>query len=184
MKTSLSLLLAGALLVAVPAGLTLAQSSPDAKGPPAAEGRGPGGAGGEGRGWRREAPSPEMIQRRLDGRLAGAKAALRLTPQQEALWAPVEKVVRENATERMAFREQMRAERQQQSGRPDVMVMLDRMSERMSARATDVKQLADALRPLYATLSDDQKQVLRYELRHAMMGGMGGGRHGGPGHRG
>jgi hypothetical protein len=184
MKTSLPLLLAGALLVAVPAGLTLAQSSPDGKGPPAAaEGRGPGGPGGEGRGWRREPPSPEIIQRRLDGRLAGAKAALRLTPQQEALWAPVEKVVRENASERMAFRDQMRAERQQRSGPPDVMQMLDRMSERMSTRATDVKQLAEALRPLYATLSDEQKQVLRYELRHAMMGGMGGG-HRGHGHRG
>lgn len=171
MTIALPLALAGALLVTVPAGLTFAQSQPDTKAP-AAEQRGPQD-GERGRGWRREPPSPEMLQRMLDGRLAGAKAALRLTPEQERLWSPVEEVMRQNAAQRMAMREQMRGDRGE---RRDMLERLDTMGERLSTRATEVKKLAEALRPLYATLSDDQKDVLRYEMRHAMGGGMRGGR--------
>lgn len=165
--------LSGLVLAGLPAGLTLAQQSgqPDGKGPPA-DARGPiGGPMGGMRGWHRQPPSPEMLQRMLDGRLAGAKAALRLSADQEKYWPAIENVIRENAAERIAFMQKMRAEHGQRDEQMDVLKGLDTASERMTTRATQIKKLADALRPLYATLSDDQKTVLRHEIRQAM-GGM------------
>jgi len=182
MKRSVAIALAGAVLLAVPAGLTLAQGGPpEGKGPGMMQGQGPGGDGQ--RGWRRQPPSPEMIQRMLDGKLAGAKAALKLTADQEKHWPGIEKVIRDNAAERLAFREKMRAERGpggQRGQQRDMLEGLDTMSERMTTRAAQVKKLADALRPLYATLSAEQKDVLRYTMRDAFGGGKGhgGGRHG------
>ena len=191
MKRTTAAVLAGALLLAVPAGYTLAQggAGPDMKGPGMQGGQGPGmhdgrGPGGDGpHGGRRGAPSPEMMERMLEGKLAGTKAALKLSAAQEQLWPAVESAVRENTQQRMAMRQQMRTEREQRTERPDMLQRLDTMSERMAMRATQAKTLADALRPLYATLSPEQKDVLRYSLRDGF--GHGGGRraHGGGWHQ-
>jgi hypothetical protein len=133
----------------------------------------------EGARHRGQPPSPEVIQRMIDGRLAGVKTALKLTPEQEKLWPAVENVIRENAAERMRYRQQMREAREQKQARPDLVERLDRMSARMEARAAAVKRLSAALKPLYPTLSDDQKQVLRFAIADAMRGqrGYGGWHH-------
>jgi hypothetical protein len=119
------------------------------------------------RGHGQPRPSPEVIQRMIDGRLAGVKAALRLTPDQEKLWPAVENAIRANANERMQLRQQMRQAREQGAARPDMIQRLEQASSRLEARAAAVKRLAEAVKPLYATLSDDQKQVLRLTARQA-----------------
>jgi hypothetical protein len=47
---------------------------------------------------------------------------------------------------------------------------LDRASERMTKRAERVKALADAFRPFYASLSDEQKAVAAVLLRRVAGG--------------
>lgn len=166
MRKTTTAALALAAILAVGGGLAIAQQ--------AQPGPGPGGPGGPGmergeRGWfGRRAQSPEMMQRMLDGKLAGAKAALRLTAEQEKLWPTVEQMVREMAAKRMTMREEMRGrmrEAREQGKRPDMIEMLERGSQRAADRASDMKKMAETLKPLYATLSDEQKQVLGQALR-------------------
>src|SRR5262245_38200945 len=61
----------------------------------------------------RRGPSPETIARLEDGRIAFAKAALKLTPEQEKLWAPVEEKIRAGFTARHEAREKWQAKRQE-----------------------------------------------------------------------
>ena len=44
----------------------------------------------------RRGPSPETLARLQDGRIAMAKAALKLSPDQEKLWGPVEEKIRDS----------------------------------------------------------------------------------------
>jgi zinc resistance-associated protein len=128
--------------------------------------------------------SPEVVQRMVDGRIAGAKAALRLTPEQETLWPAVEQAVRDGAAKRMRVGEERRGRREagaKEGKRPDMLEMIERGSERTAEISAGLKRFGEALRPLYATLSDDQKQVLSASLKPMRMGAWGGrhGRHGG-----
>lgn len=118
-------------------------------------------------------PSPEMMARMLDGKIAGAKAALRLTPEQEKLWPAVEQAVRDGAAKRMKTRGEMRAkmdELRKTGKRPDMLEMLETGSQRTADWSADLKRFAEVLRPLYGTLSDEQKQVLGQSLRPMRMG--------------
>ena len=145
----------------------------------------PGGPEGGFRFGRGTPASPEMLGRMLDGKIAGAKAALKLTAEQEKLWPAVEQAVRDGAAKRMkagAERRVQMDEMRKAGKRPDMLEMLDRGSQRTAEWSADMKKFAEVLRPLYATLSDEQKQVLAYALKPARMGEGGGGRWGG--HRG
>ncbi len=118
-----------------------------------------------------------------------AKTALKLNPEQEKLWAPVEAEVR-NAfkarAEHRADREKMREERRKEreastDGKDakdtaktrDMSERIEQMSTRMSERAERMKAFAAAFKPFYASLSDEQKEVMRPLLRD-LMGGKGG----------
>jgi hypothetical protein len=165
----------------------------------AAQGPGPGGPGGpgpmqermrqEGRGM-----SQDEFNRFVDARIAGIKAGLRLTADQEKLWQPVESAIRANATERFTSMEQRRAMRDQ-NRQLDFMQRLERRGTMMTENAKRTSTLATAMRPLWDSLSEDQKRIAPRLLRPAI-GGMGwrGGRghgrerghmggmmHGGPG---
>jgi len=110
-----------------------------------------------------------------DARIAGIKAALKLTPEQEKLWPAVEKAMRDNAAERLKIRETV------QTKSPRDMEPVERIRFRatnMSAMADGLKKLADAADPLYKTLDENQKRRLTF-LTH-MGGGEGrlGWRHG------
>ncbi len=158
-----ALALALGVALAGAGGLAVAQQAPA----PGAATEGDQGSHGAQRGrWQR--PSPELRQRMIDGRLAGAKAALRLSPDQEKLWSPVEQVIRENAAERARWREEMHKLRAERGERGNLVEGLERISQRTAARATELKRLADAMKPLYGTLSDEQKQVLRYAVAERM----------------
>ena len=133
--------------------------------------------------------TPETRARLDEGRLAMIKTALKLTPDQEKLWVPVETQVRDSFKARDAKRaehEKMRAGRDASQGatkdetkRPDMSERFDKMSKAMGERADRMKAFAGAFKPLYASLNDEQKDVLR-PLIHAIAPGMG---HKGHGHR-
>ena len=134
--TSLSALAVAALL----AGPALAQTPP-----PAAT----------------DAPPPMVdlytdddAQAALDARLIALKTVIRLTPEQEKLWAPVEAAIRQaskNASERAAQR--VKADPAQ-----DFLDVLERLAEAETARANDLKSVIAAAKPLVASLSAEQQR--------------------------
>jgi LTXXQ motif family protein len=89
----------------------------------------------------------------LDAKLAGMKAGLGLTNDQEKLWSPFEAAVRDAAKSRMdAMGEMMRMHAQGERMSP-----VDRLSDRLSQGATNVKKIAEAANPLYDSLDESQK---------------------------
>jgi hypothetical protein len=149
-------------------------------------------------GWRM---TPETRSRLEDGRLAMVKAALQLNADQEKLWAPVESQVRdtfkareEKRAERIKRREERKAEKDGgEHKRGNLAERFTKMSQRMSDRADRMKAFSTAFSPFYASLSDEQKDVLRPLMHQFSPGfGMGHGGHrwasrgwgpgGGPGH--
>ena len=135
----------------------------------------------EGRGFQ---PSAEDIAALTDARVAGLKAGLKLTAEQEKNWPAVEAAIRDLAKERgdrvkerAARREARRGgdNAQQRQSRPDAMARLRLGADAMTTRAASLKKLADAAEPLYKSLDDGQKRRFGMLLRM-------GGRQGGPGH--
>ena len=116
----------------------------------------------------------------LDAKLAGMKAGLQLTPDQEKLWAPFELAVKDAAKARMdAMRQMMQAH--EQGERMSPVDHLQAMADHLSRAAEDVKKIADAAKPLYAGLDDLQKhkfgmlgRMLMPEHAEMMMHRMGG----------
>ncbi|WP_170263675.1 Spy/CpxP family protein refolding chaperone [Blastochloris sulfoviridis] len=101
----------------------------------------------------------------LDARLAALKAGLKLTSEQEKLWPPVEKAIRDEAAKRQARRDEIRKLRAESKGPLDVLERLKLRADRMSESAADLKQLIEAVTPLHAKLDDAQKRRLGALLR-------------------
>lgn len=99
-----------------------------------------------------------------DARIAAVKAGLRLTPDQEKLWPPVEAAFRDLAR----FRIERMRQRRERAPTDDLMERLRARSDAMTANAAAFKRALDAADPLYRTLNDDQKRRLAF-LTH--MGG-------------
>ncbi|MGO9544847.1 MAG: Spy/CpxP family protein refolding chaperone [Rhodomicrobium sp.] len=119
-------------------------------------------------------PSPADMKAFLDARIAGLKAGLQLTPDQEKNWAPVEQAIRDMAAAKHARWAARREERKSE----DAIAKIRARADAMTQRAADLKKLADAAEPLYRTLSDEQKHRLHFLMRHAMgRGHLGGGWH-------
>ena len=138
------------------------------------------------------AEGPKWMQRwmndreaMLDARLAGLKAGLQLTPDQQKLWGPFEAAVRDFAQTRMARMQSMMERAEKDEEGPDMagpsaspLDRLDRMATRLSDLGGALKKIADAGKPLYASLDDQQKRMFGF-LSHEMMkmgrghGGMG-----------
>jgi hypothetical protein len=92
----------------------------------------------------------------LDAKLAGMKAGLALTADQEKLWRPFQSAVQDAARSRMdAMRQimQTRAPGEQMSP----VDHLEAIANRLSQGATDVRKIADAAKPLYNSLDESQK---------------------------
>ncbi|MGE0565621.1 MAG: Spy/CpxP family protein refolding chaperone [Pseudolabrys sp.] len=117
--------------------------------------QGPGNdRGGDVQRWR---PSAEDIAAFGDARIAGLKAGLKLTAEQEKLWPPVEAALKAMAKER-SDRFAARASADRPS---DPIERMKLRAERMTEMGTSLKALADAAGPLYAKLDDAQKQRFR-----------------------
>jgi len=127
--------------------------------------------------------SPEDRAALTDARIAAVKAGLKLTPDQEKLWPPVEAAVRDFAKLRIdranARMDAQRNDSQDAQKPDDPVARLRDRADTMAATAAAMKRIADAADPLYKTLDDGQKRRLAI-LTH--MGGRFGG--GGWWHRG
>jgi zinc resistance-associated protein len=97
----------------------------------------------------------------LEARVASLKAGLKLTPEQAMLWPPVEAAMREAAAKRetrMDVFRRDRRERPQQS--VDAIERMRRYATVLTETGLELKIIADAAAPLYATLDDEQKNRL------------------------
>ncbi len=92
----------------------------------------------------------------LDAHLAGMKAALKLTPDQEKNWAPFEAAVRDAAKART---EEMRAMHEAMRGaeRPAPIEHMNMMADRLAKASADLKAIAGAAKPLFDSLDETQK---------------------------
>ncbi|MCW5684912.1 MAG: Spy/CpxP family protein refolding chaperone [Pseudolabrys sp.] len=147
--------------------------------------------------WR---PSAEDISAFTDARIAGLKAGLKLTAEQEKNWPAVETALRDLAKQR-AERAQARAAGPKGDAKPgdkagepkrDPIERLRQRADRMTESGTALKKLADAAAPLYQSLDEGQKHRFMMLARIGMRGmdrGMErrgwhhGRHHGGPGWR-
>jgi hypothetical protein len=83
----------------------------------------------------------------------GLKQSLRLSAEQEKLWAPVDDALTKLIEQRQA------SHSAQMSQEPtDQIERLRRRAELISQRAEALKKLADAVQPLWVSLSDEQKR--------------------------
>lgn len=125
-----------ALLIAVPS-LAIAQTTPSME--------------------EAQAEAKELTDSRIDV----LKEALQLSPEQTKYWPAIEEAIRGRAEGR---RERMRSfaarMREAQPDRNFVRILQNR-AENLSERGAELKKLADAWQPLYATLSDTQKRRMR-----------------------
>lgn len=92
----------------------------------------------------------------LDAKLAGMKAGLGLTADQEKLWSPFESAVKDADKSRMdAIGQMMRMRAEGERMSP--IDHLDAMADRLSKGAANIKKIADAAKPLYDSLDESQK---------------------------
>jgi hypothetical protein len=112
----------------------------------------------------------EVQARLFDGRMAMIKGALRLDEAQLKLWAPVEARLRAGFTARQQARAEREEAPRQEGERPSIAERLERRSKRLGERAERAKALAEAFRPFYASLSDEQMAVARIVLRPVLRG--------------
>ena len=108
-----------------------------------------------------EAPSSERAQHwaadhraMMDARLGGMKEALKPTAAQYPLWEVFETAVRNADTTRMDDARETTQNRE----RVSPVERLDAMAGRMGRRAAEVKSIAEAAKPFYASLDDTQKR--------------------------
>jgi hypothetical protein len=101
-----------------------------------------------------------------DARINIVKTALQLTPDQEKLWPPIEDAIRARAKDREARLASLAARAAEIRDKSltevlrnrDPVAFLRRRSDALAQRSADLKNLADAWQPLYATLTPEQKR--------------------------
>jgi hypothetical protein len=115
-----------------------------------------------------------------DARIAAVHAGLRLTPDQEKLWPPVEAAVRDFAKmriDRANARMNAKPDDQDTQKQDDPVARLRERADNMTASATAMKKIADAADPLYKALDDGQKRRLKILTHMGHRFGGGGWRH-------
>jgi hypothetical protein len=124
--------------------------------------------------------SPEDRAAFTDARIAAVHAGLKLSPDQEKLWPPLEAAVRDFAKLRID-RANARMDAKSDNAKPDDAQKPEDPVARLRGRADDMvasgaalKKIADAADPLYKTLDDGQKRrlkILTHMERHSEGGG-------------
>jgi LTXXQ motif family protein len=93
----------------------------------------------------------------IEGRIAYLKAELKITDAQEPLWKAYAAAARDNGTAMLAHCNAMMSQRSASTASlPD---RLDQHVQFMEAQLDAVRAMSKALKPLYAALSDSQKQA-------------------------
>jgi Spy/CpxP family protein refolding chaperone len=94
--------------------------------------------------------------RHVEGRIAFLKAELKITDAQAPQFDRVAQAMRENARERRQLFEQFRADRDKPQSAVERLEARTRISE---SRAQQEQRFLAAFKPLYDSLSDDQKRT-------------------------
>jgi hypothetical protein len=120
----------------------------------------------------RQRPRMSMEDRAamVDARVAGLKAGLKLTADQEKQWPAFETALRDLAKERGDRMAKMR-EARRNGDRPGAIERLRMRADMMDQRAADLKKIADAAEPLYNSLDASQKRRFTMLSRNAFGGG-------------
>src|ERR1700742_377997 len=125
--------------------------------------------------------NPEDRAALTDARIAAVHAGLKLTPDQEKLWPPLESAVRDFAKLRMDranARMNAKPDDQDAQKQDDPVARLRERADNMTASGAALKKIADAADPLYKTLDEGQKRRLKIltHMEHRFDGnGNGGG---------
>jgi hypothetical protein len=99
----------------------------------------------------------------VDGRLAFLKTELKITPEQESQWNDYAAAVKDNAK---TIGERCTAMMAQSNDKtPSLPERLDAQEQFMMARLDALRAVGKALKPLYAALSDEQKQLADQFIR-------------------
>jgi hypothetical protein len=112
-----------------------------------------------------------------DARIAAVHAGLKLTPDQEKLWPPVEAAVRDFAKLRIdranARMDAQKGDAPDAQKADDPVTRLRERADTMATTAAAMKKIADAADPLYKTLDDGQKRRLAIltHMGHRFEGG-------------
>ena len=105
----------------------------------------------------------QRAEERLDRRLDFLHSELRITPAQEQAWTAFAAAVRrEDQADRDRFRdrrEQFRGGPDTRGERPGIVERLERRQQGLEEESAHYERLLSALRPLYATLSEEQRQA-------------------------
>jgi hypothetical protein len=134
--------------------------------------------------------NPEDRVAFADARIAAVHAGLKLTPDQEKLWPPVESAVRDfaklridRANARMNAKQddskqddsKQNDSKDSQQKPDDPVARLRERADRMATTAASMKKIADAADPLYKALDDGQKRrlALLTHMEHRFGGGEG-----------
>ncbi|ABE38159.1 Spy/CpxP family protein refolding chaperone [Rhodopseudomonas palustris] len=91
-------------------------------------------------------------------RVAQLKADLRLTPDQDKNWSGVQAELVNVWTKQGENRQSWRNARANQAGSVDLIEQMRKDGDDRIERGNDLKRLADAAQPLYASLDDQQKR--------------------------
>jgi hypothetical protein len=109
----------------------------------------------------------------LDAHLAGMKAGLKLTTEQEKNWPAFETAIRDVAKARAEGWRQMH----EQMGRGEHASPIEHMtmmSDRLQKMSAELKTVADASKPLFDSLTDPQKRhfgpLIREFVQHGPHG--------------
>jgi hypothetical protein len=108
--------------------------------------------------------NPEDRAAFADARIAAVHAGLKLTPDQEKLWPPLEAAVRDFAKlriDRANARMNARSDDKDAQNQDDPVARLRQRADNMTASGAALKKIADAADPLYKTLDDGQKRRLK-----------------------
>jgi hypothetical protein len=99
-------------------------------------------------------------------RAAQLKADLRLTPDQDKNWSGVQAELVNVWKKQGEHRQSWRNSRADQVGKVDLIEQMRKDGDDRIERGNDLKKLADAAQPLYASLDDQQKQRFGEALFH------------------
>ncbi|MBV8791145.1 MAG: Spy/CpxP family protein refolding chaperone [Hyphomicrobiales bacterium] len=109
-----------------------------------------------------QGPSAADLNALTDARVAIVKAALQLTPEQAKYWPPVEEAIRNRAMGRHVRLAALAARLHEPQVDADPFELLRQRADGLAQRSAELKQLANAWEPLYASLNTEQKARLRF----------------------
>ncbi len=110
-----------------------------------------------------------LPSQRAEARLAYIKTALQITPAQTAQWNAFADIVRKQAKARDAEVEEMRAKWEQHKDgdvHSDLIARLEMRQKMLTAASANMDEVIAALKPLYASFSDSQKELAPELLGH------------------